>query len=212
MYAKTMLVLTITTTLLLASLGTAGIRSPLAFAAQGQKFVAQLTGQNEFPPTNTRAIGNLEMELSPDGTISHYVLNVTNISNVISAQIHEGANGNNGPIIVTLTKGMMNGGNFSGTLSKGTVYSNLFEGPFAGKHLSDLITLINDGTVYVNINTKQHPQGEIRGQLPGVTSTVSFTSTVPLTVPILQFGMPTAIFVIVLIGVVVTSNILYWRH
>jgi hypothetical protein len=170
MYAKTMLVLTIITTLLLASLGTAGMRSALAVAAQGQKFTAKLTGQNEVAPTNTKATGSLEMELSPDGTISHYVLNVTNISNVISAQIHEGANGKNGPFIVTLFMGAMNGSNSPRTLSQGTVYSDLFEGPFAGKHLSDLITLINSGMAYVDISTKQHPQGEIRGQLSSVTS------------------------------------------
>jgi hypothetical protein len=170
MYAKTMLVFTIITTLLLASLGTAGMRSPQAVAAQGQKFTTKLTGQNEVPPTNTKATGSLEMELSPDGTISHYVLNVTNISNVISAQIHEGANGKNGPIIVMLFMGTMNGSNFPRTLSQGTVYSDLFEGPFAGKHLSDLITLIDSGMAYVDISTKQHPQGEIRGQLSSVTS------------------------------------------
>jgi hypothetical protein len=170
MYAKTMLVLTIITTLLLAFLGTAGMRSPLAVAAQGQKFIAKLTGQNEVPPTNTKATGSLEMELSPDGTISHYVLNVTDISNVISAQIHEGANGKNGPFIVTLFMGAMNGSNSPRTLSQGTVYSDLFEGPFAGKHLSDLIPLINSGMAYVDVSTKQHPHGEIRGQLSSVTS------------------------------------------
>jgi hypothetical protein len=170
MYAKTMLVLTIITTLLLASLGTAGMGSPLAIATQGQKFTAKLTGQNEVPPTNTKATGSLEMELSPDGAISHYVLNVTDISNVISAQIHEGANGNNGPFIVTLFMGAMNGSYSPRILSQGTVYSDLFEGPFAGKHLSDLITLINSGMAYVDVSTKQHPQGEIRGQLSSVTS------------------------------------------
>jgi hypothetical protein len=30
--------------------------------------------------------------------------------------------------------------------------------------------LINNGNAYVNINTKQHPLGEIRGQVTSVTS------------------------------------------
>jgi hypothetical protein len=156
--AKTTLVLTIIITYVFFSVNAALVRAAPAYAAQGEKFTAKLTGQNEVPPTHTRASGILEMELSPDGTISHYVLNVTNISNVVSTQIHEGTDGTNGPVIVTLSK------------TQGTVYSDLFEGPFAGKHLSDLITLINNGMVYVNINTKQHPQGEIRGQLSSVTS------------------------------------------
>jgi hypothetical protein len=144
------------------SVNVALVRAPPAYAAQGQKFTAKLTGQNEVPPTHTVASGILEMELSPDGTISHYVLNVTNISNVVSTHIHEGTDGTNGPVILTLSKGMIN--------RQGTVYSDLFEGPLAGKHLSDLINLINNGMVYVNIDTKQHPQGEIRGQLSSVTS------------------------------------------
>jgi CHRD domain len=199
MYAKTTLVLIITIALALASVNAAGVitlRAPLAFAAQGQKFTAKLTGQNEVPPTATRATGSLEMELSPDGMISHYVLNVTNIGNVISTQIHEGANGTNGPVIVTLSKSIINGTMINGTLSQGTVYSKLFEGPFAGKHISDLIILINNGKAYVNINTKQNALGEIRGQLSSVTS-----GTVP------EFGTTaTAIFAIALIGIMVAST------
>jgi len=72
--------------------------------AQGQRFTAQLTGQNELPPTNTGATGGFEMELSPDGTISNYLLDVTNMSQVISAHIHEGEKGINGPIVLTLYK------------------------------------------------------------------------------------------------------------
>ncbi len=154
--------------MVVASVNADGISVNLAFAVQGQKFIAKLTGQNEVPPIATRATGSLEMELSPDGTISHYVLNVTSISIVLSTQIHEGANGKNGPIIVTLSQpylSLMNGTNINGTLSQGTVHSKLFEGPLTGKYLSDLITLINNGIVYVNISTKQHPLGEIRGQL-----------------------------------------------
>jgi hypothetical protein len=146
------------------------------FATQGQKFIARLTGQNEVPPTNTKATGSLEMELSPDGTISHYILKVSNINNVISAELREGANGKNGPIVETLypfhprglpvnPKSLINGTILNGTLSEGKVYTDLLEGPFAGKHLADLIISINNGNAYVNIDTKQNPLGEIRGEI-----------------------------------------------
>ena len=98
------------------------------------------------------------MELSADGTISNYVLNVANIGDVTLAHIHQGEKGINGPIVVTLS--MTNG-----TLSQGKVYSKLFEGPLAGKYISDLMKIISDGKAYVDIHTKQNPQGEIRGQL-----------------------------------------------
>ena len=163
----------------IAAINTAGIitlSTPPAFAAQGQKFTAVLTGQNEVPPKNTKATGSFEIELSADGSISNYILNVANINNVISAHIHEGGKGVNGPIIQTLypfhprglpvdPKSLINGTITNGTLSKGRVYTDLFEGPFVGKHISDLIKLINDGKAYVNVHTTQNPQGEIRGQL-----------------------------------------------
>jgi hypothetical protein len=197
---KKILFLTITIVLFLASVNTdvVTIKIPLAFAANAQKFVAKLTGQNEVPPTDTIATGAITMELSPDGTISHYVLNVTNIGNVRSAQIHEGTNNTKGPVIFTFQKIVSNRSRISGTLSEGTVYSNNFEGPFAGKHLSDLIILIDAGKAFVNINTQQHPLGEIRGQLSNLTPT--------RTVPEFGDGTATVIFVIALVGIIVVST------
>jgi len=159
MYAKTTLVLAIGMLTFVAVINAAGpITLTPVFAAQGQKFTAKLTGQDEVPPKDTKATGNFEMELSADGTISNYVLNVANIGDVTLAHIHQGEKGINGPIVVTLS--MTNG-----TLSQGKVYSKLFEGPLAGKYISDLMKIISDGKAYVDIHTKQNPQGEIRGQL-----------------------------------------------
>jgi hypothetical protein len=185
------------------------LRAPSVFATQGQKFIAKLTGQNEVPHINTNATGNLEMELSPDGTVTHYVLSVTNISNAISAELREGANGKNGPIIETLypfhprgvpvnPKSLINGTILNGTLSEGKVYTDLLEGPFAGKHLSDLIQLINNGNAYVNINTKQHPLGEIRGEI----SSASY-----ITVPEFKNATITTVFVLAFIAIIVVSKI-----
>ena len=41
--------------------------------------------------------------------------------------------------------------------------SDDLQGQLKGKSLSDLHRLINNGTVYVSINTKDFPNGEIRG-------------------------------------------------
>ena len=145
--------------------------------AKGQRFTAQLTGQNEVPPTNTRAIGDFEMELSADGTISSYVLNVTNMSNVTSAHIHEGEKGVNGPIVLTLYKSSNPQGEINGILSKGRIDSNLYEELFIGKYNSDLINLIYEKGAYVNVNTKQNPHGEIRGQLLNLTYLYQYWSS-----------------------------------
>jgi hypothetical protein len=180
MYAKARFAVFIITLLIfVAAINRAGIiaLSPASvFAEQGQKFIAILTGQNEVPPINTTATGNFEMELSADGKISNYVLNVANINKVTLAHIHEGEKGVNGPIIATLYKSantnVTNNETIitKGTLSQGKIYSKLFEGPFAGKYISDLMSLISDGKAYVNVHTKQDRQGEIRGQLSNAAS------------------------------------------
>jgi hypothetical protein len=144
--------------------------SPTAFAQQQQKFMAKLIGQDEVPSKNTKATGTFVIQLTPDGRLSNYVLNVTNINNVTLVHIHQGEKGTNGPIVVTLYKSANPRGQINGTLSQGKIFSNQFEGPLAGKYISDLIKLINEGKVYINVHSKQNPQGEIRGQLSNATS------------------------------------------
>jgi hypothetical protein len=143
---------------------------PTAFAQQQQKFMAKLTGQDEVPAKNTKATGTFVLHLTPDGRLSNYVLNLTSINNVTLVHIHEGEKGTNGPIVVTLFKSTNPKGQINGTLSKAKIFSNQFEGPLAGKYISDLMKVINEGKVYVNVHTKQNPQGEIRGQLSNSTS------------------------------------------
>jgi tetratricopeptide (TPR) repeat protein len=129
------------------------------------KITARLTAQDEVAPKNTKATGAFELELSPDGGISYYRLNVTNISNVTLVQMHQGARGTNGPIIMTLYKNTNPSSQINGRLSEGKVFSNEFEGPLAGKYISDLMNLVHEGQVYINVYTDQNHEGEIRGQL-----------------------------------------------
>jgi hypothetical protein len=57
------------------------------------------------------------------------------------------------------------GGKFSGILSQGVISAANLEGPLKGKPLSALLKEIQDGNAYVKIHTKQHPDGELRGQI-----------------------------------------------
>lgn len=54
-------------------------------------------------------------------------------------------------------------GKTKGTVSMGAAISDDLQGQLKGKSLSDLHKLIDNGTVYVSIHTKDHPKGEIRG-------------------------------------------------
>jgi tetratricopeptide (TPR) repeat protein len=100
---------------------------------------------------------------------------------VTLVHIHQGEKGTDGPILVTLYKSANATGQINGTLSRGKIFSNQFEGPLAGRYISDLINLINEGKVYVNVHTKQNPQGEIRGQLSILTSSSTTMVATPST-------------------------------
>jgi hypothetical protein len=132
----------------------------LAFA-QGQKFMAKLSGQDEVPPTDSQATGMAEF--TPMGTDSvMYSVNASNIQGVTAGLIHLGKQGENGPVVVTLFKydSPMNQVSESGSFT-----ADKFEGPWAGKKLSDAATAMTNGETYVNIHTEKNPNGEIRGQI-----------------------------------------------
>jgi hypothetical protein len=67
--------------------------------------------------------------------------------------------------VVTLYKSANPRAQINGTFSEGKIFGVQFEGPLASKYISDLMKLIDEGNIYVNVHTKQNPQGEIRGQL-----------------------------------------------
>ncbi len=84
---------------------------------------------------------------------------------VTAAHIHKGKGGENGPVVVTLFKTNSPSARADGLLSQGTITSAKLEGPLAGKDLSDLIGMINNGDAYMNVHTQANPKGEIRGQV-----------------------------------------------
>src|SRR5439155_583359 len=122
-----------------------------------------LTGSDEVPSHNTRAVGQVKFQLNEDGTELEYRLISANIHNVIASHIHIAAEGVNGPIVVFLFGTVPpGGGRFDGVLAHGTV--------------SALVDAINAGNAYVNVHTNDgvappntgpgdFPGGEIRGQI-----------------------------------------------
>jgi hypothetical protein len=95
----------------------------------------------------------------------HYVLIVSNISNVTVARLHEGKAGATGPTILTLFGGPTKSGVFTGVLAQGTLTAADLGGPLKGKSVQDLVTLMKAGSVYLNVGTTAHVLGEIRGQV-----------------------------------------------
>jgi hypothetical protein len=96
-----------------------------------------------------------------------YEVTVKGIDNVTLAQIYQGKKGENGPVVVTLIrfKDLTPTGPVDGLLAEGNITADKLQGPLNGKQISDLTKLIDDNNAYVNVHTKQNPDGEIRGQI-----------------------------------------------
>jgi hypothetical protein len=141
--------------------------------AQQEKFSAKLSGSNEVPPVTTSGSGVAIFLLSADGKSLDYQLNLTNMNSVMGAHIHNGKQGENGPVVAGLFNPSMTApptGAINGQLKKGTLTSADLSGPLAGKQISDLVAMIKSGGAYVNVHTTQNQNGEIREQiswLPG---------------------------------------------
>src|SRR5438445_9428187 len=85
-----------------SSLSVTAAASASASVPEAKNFVAHLVGANEVPVRDTRAEGELKLQLSPDGESLEYRIIASNIDNVFMSHIHIAPAGANGPIVVFL--------------------------------------------------------------------------------------------------------------
>ncbi len=167
--------------LLIVAVGSAFMLAPAA-NAQKTKFEANLAGKNETPAVETSAQGTATFELSPDGKSLKYTLSVNDAADVTMAHIHLGEPGQAGKPVAPLypekmssmssmssdkTAGAPNDKMAMGMtcIAQGTITANNLVGSFKGKSIQDLVEAIRTGKTYVNVHTKAHPDGEIRGTI-----------------------------------------------
>ena len=129
--------------------------------AQNNKFMANLTGQEEVPPVNSNATGNVQLTVQGEEGID-YTVNVTSIRGVTEGYLHLGQKGENGLIVFTLFRPDAPVDLVS---ENETISEDEFVGPLKGKSISDLTTAMGNGSIYANIHTQENPNGEIRGQV-----------------------------------------------
>jgi len=129
-----------------------------------QNFVSLLSGNNEVPPVNSKATGQVKLKVSKDGMEIHYKLIVANIDNVRFSHIHNAPVGVNGQIVAFLYPGPTLA-SFNGVLAEGVITKDDLIGPMAGQEISDLVAAIKARNTYVNVHTDAFPPGEIRGQI-----------------------------------------------
>ena len=162
----------------IAATATASGGSPSS--SSHKEFSAKLTGSKEVPPVDTDATGTIRLATNSRQDALNYQISLSNLNGVVTgAHIHRGSAGTNGPVVANLnvggafasaSAGGSGGSAATSTSSSGTITSADLKGPLAGKHVSDLIKLIEDGKAYANVHTRQHPNGEIRGQLTSSSS------------------------------------------
>jgi hypothetical protein len=121
-------------------------------------FVVELTGEAEVPgPGDPDATGTVAILVVPAADLICYQLTWQNIDGtVFGAHIHEGAEDEAGPIVVSL---------FGGPLGPSTAFSGTgsFQSCTRSAEADDIAE--NPENYYVNIHTADFPNGAIRGQL-----------------------------------------------
>lgn len=144
---------------------------------------AKLDGNNEVPPVNTTGEGVINLKTKGDAL--SWKMNITGITNPTGAHIHRGKNGTNGEVIVDLLKGSKSSNNPSGMVLRGNITDSSLTGSMKGKTIADLKAAMANGDTYANVHTKDHPKGEIRGQihLKGENATSLNTTATTNTTP-----------------------------
>lgn len=112
----------------------------------GDSVRVSLSGAQEVPPVTTSGSGSGRFTVGEDGSVKGSV--TTQGVPGTMAHIHQGAKGQNGPVIVPLVK-------------EGDTYST----PPGAKLTPAQMQAFKAGNLYVNVHTAQNKGGEVRAQL-----------------------------------------------
>jgi len=144
--------------LVVVSTGTSDV-----YAQNQTKYKSKLGGDNVVPPVNTTASGRVVIFIGNDWL--WWKLNVTGINEPTMAHIHMGENGVNGAVVADLLKSA----NFENSTERMIITGNIsaadLQGPLSGKTIADLQSAINALGVNIDLHTKNHPEGELRGTI-----------------------------------------------
>ena len=133
-------------------------------AQEQNGYIAVLNGKNEVPShPDVTATGISGFIVNSGNSKIWYQIEAEGLKGVTQAHIHSGEAGENGPVVATLFKGSKD--TVNGALVQGSITADKLEGPLKGKSISDLVSLIDKSSAYVNVHTESFPDGEIRGQI-----------------------------------------------
>jgi hypothetical protein len=124
----------------------------------GGKAPVQLGGSQEVPPVTTSASGTADILISPSKcAASTTSLSCQGVTGTVTtsgvagtaAHVHQGKAGQNGPVIITLSK---------------TSDNTWVVPPFTVLTDAQFIAYV-DGELYINVHSAANPNGEVRGQI-----------------------------------------------
>lgn len=108
---------------------------------------AALSGSQEVPPVTTQASGTSTIAVAPDKSVTGAVTTAGIVAT--AAHIHMAAKGQNGPVIVPLSK----------------TADNVWSVPAGAKLTDAQYDAYKAGNLYVNVHSAANKGGEIRAQL-----------------------------------------------
>jgi hypothetical protein len=133
---------------------------------QQERLYADLTGDGlPLLKVNTEASGRATFKLLGDGKTMSYTINGTNLENISGVVLGSSTGGRFTDLVLihyAPTQGLIAKGNGSAT---GNFTSTDFTGPLQGKQMSDFLKMLIDGNIYLNVQTTDHPLGEIGGKI-----------------------------------------------
>jgi hypothetical protein len=128
------------------------LASACAAKADPAKFMVELTGAEQVPPVQTSGAGKAALTYDPANRMVTWSISYTGLSGPVTmAHFHGPASaGKNGPVTVWLAK--------QGSPVQGDITGSATLTPDQAEEFAA-------GQWYINLHTKDHPDGEIRGQV-----------------------------------------------
>lgn len=128
-----------------------GVAWTIGAQAAPVSFKVPLTGAEQVPPVTTAAKGTADLTWDAGTRVVTWDITTSGLSSEATmAHFHKGAAGKNGPVVIWLSK-------------QGEPISGAIKGQ--ATLTADQAKEFEAGDWYINVHTKDHPSGEIRGQV-----------------------------------------------
>jgi hypothetical protein len=130
--------------------GLAFLTMAVAHAA-ALSFTVHMTGAQQVPPVQTHGTGTARLTYDPASRVVTWRITFTHLSSAVTmAHFHHAPAGRNGPVVLWLTR---RGGAITSPITGRATLSRTVA--------KELLA----GDLYINLHTKDHPAGELRGQI-----------------------------------------------